>query len=122
MKQSIRIQTISQWYLLKQLNDGGYLGKRKIPYEVMKKLFYILESRQMKKGDFIVLCLKKIYEDFTGIEELTGLYPYRLFLEEKIDTISTISKRGKQKDWYISYARVKGQNTKILVIYQVKGE
>ena len=122
MKQSIRIQTISQWYLLKQLNDGGYLGKRKIPYEVMKKLFYILESRQMKKGDFIVLCLKKIYEDFTGIEELAGLYPYRLFLEEKIDTISTISKRGKQKDWYISYARVKGQNTKILVIYQVKGE
>ncbi len=35
MKKAVRIRTVSQWHLLKQLND--YLGKRKIPGQMKKE-------------------------------------------------------------------------------------
>lgn len=115
---AIRIQTVSQWYLLKQLNN--YLGKRKIPEEVMRKIYRILYEKKLGKDGFIALCLKKVRDDFIGIEELVDFYPYRLFLEEKIDEIQTGIDRNKSRSWYVTYAKVKGQQTNIAVIYTTK--
>lgn len=53
MKKAIRIRTVSQWYLLKQLNC--YLGKRKFPKEVMRKIYHILSSKKLGK-DGLSLC------------------------------------------------------------------
>lgn len=50
MKKAIRIRTVSQWHLLKQLND--YLGKRKVPEEVMRKIYHILCSKELGKKVF----------------------------------------------------------------------
>lgn len=62
MKRGIRIKTVSQWYLLKQLN--GYLGKKQIPEEVMRKIHHILYSRKLGKNGFLILCLNCIKEHF----------------------------------------------------------
>lgn len=120
MKHAIRIKTVSQLQLLKQLNN--YLGKRKVPKEVISKIYRILYTKELRKEGFIILCLNRVSDDYMGIEDVVDLYPYRLFLEENIDEIYTKSHRGKTKKWYISHVRVKGQQTKIEVIYTTKGD
>lgn len=120
MKQSIKIQTVSQWYLLKQLNENGFFKKRKIPNEVMRVMLRILYSRTLGKDGFIVLSLKKIQDDSIGIEEMVNLYPYRLWLEERIEEIPTRTKNGMIQNWYMTHAKVKGQTTQVKIIYTIK--
>lgn len=118
MKKAIRIKTISQWYLLRQINE--YFGKEKIPDEVLRKIYHILYSKKLGKDGFIVLCLNKIRDDYIGINESLNMYPYQVFWEEEIDKITTRTKRGKVREWYISYAKICKQGTKIVVIYVPK--
>ena len=114
MKKAVRIRTISQWYLLEQLN--GYLGKRKIPKAVMRKIFYTLCSGEFGKGDFLVICIKKIKDDYVGLEEIVDMYPYHFIWDEKIDEIC-ITRGNKDQSWYVSHARIRGQKTKVAVFY-----
>lgn len=113
MKKAIRIRTVSQWYLLKQLND--YLGKRKVPEEVMRKIYHILCSKELGKKGFLVLCLDKLNDDWYGIEEAVGMYPNKIKVKEDIDEILTRSRRGKLRSWYVSYIKIGSQ--KIPLIY-----
>lgn len=73
MKNAVRIKTISQWYLLKQLNP--YLGKKRVPKEVMRAICHILDLKELGKDGYVVLCLDKIADDFYGIEDAVGMYP-----------------------------------------------
>ena len=116
MKKAIRIRTVSQWRLLKQLNN--YLGKRKVPEEVMRKIYYILCSKELGKKGFLVLCLDKLNDDWYGIEEAVGMYPNKIKVKEDIDEILTRSKRGKFRSWYVSYIKIGSQ--KIPLIYTTK--
>lgn len=116
MKKAIRIRTVSQWYLLKQLND--YLGKRKVPEEVMRKIYHILCSKELGKKGFLVLCLDKLNDDWYGIEEAVGMYPNKIKVKEDIDEILTRSRRGKLRSWYVSYIKIGSQ--KIPLIYTTK--
>lgn len=116
MKKAIRIRTVSQWYLLKQLND--YLGKRKVPEEVMRKIYHILCSKELGKKGFLVLCLDKLNDDWYGIEEAVGMYPNKIKVKEDIDEILTRSRRGKFRSWYVSYIKMDSQ--KIPLIYTTK--
>lgn len=116
MKKAIRIRTVSQWRLLKQLND--YLGKRKVPEEVMRKIYHILCSKELGKKGFLVLCLDKLNDDWYGIEEAVGMYPNKIKMKEDIDEIRTRSKRGKFRSWYVSYIKIGSQ--KIPLIYTTK--
>lgn len=116
MKKAVRIRTVSQWHLLKQLND--YLGKRKVPEEVMRKIYHILCSKELGKKGFLVLCLDKLNDDWYGIEEAVGMYPNKIKVKEDIDEILTRSKRGKFRSWYVSYIKIGSQ--KIPLIYTTK--
>ena len=116
MKKAIRIRTVSQWRLLKQLND--YLGKRKVPEEVMRKIYHILCSKELGKKGFLVLCLDKLNDDWYGIEEAVGMYPNKIKVKEDIDEILTRSRRGKLRSWYVSYIKIGSQ--KIPLIYTTK--
>lgn len=116
MKKAIRIRTVSQWHLLKQLND--YLGKRKVPEEVMRKIYHILCSKELGKKGFLVLCLDKLKDDWYGIEEAVGMYPNKIKVKEDIDEILTRSRRGKLRSWYVSYIKIGSQ--KIPLIYTTK--
>lgn len=116
MKKAIRIRTVSQWHLLKQLND--YLGKRKVPEEVMRKIYHILCSKELGKKGFLVLCLDKLNDDWYGIEEAVGMYPNKIKVKEDIDEILTRSRRGKFRSWYVSYIKMDSQ--KIPLIYTTK--
>ncbi len=116
MKKAIRIRTVSQWRLLKQLNN--YLGKRKVPEEVMRKIYYILCSKELGKKGFLVLCLDKLNDDWYGIEEAVGMYPNKIKVKEDIDEILTRSRRGKLRSWYVSYIKMDSQ--KIPLIYTTK--
>ena len=116
MKKAVRIRTVSQWRLLKQLND--YLGKRKVPEEVMRKIYYILCSKELGKKGFLVLCLDKLNDDWYGIEEAVGMYPNKIKVKEDIDEILTRSRRGKLRSWYVSYIKIGSQ--KIPLIYTTK--
>lgn len=116
MKKAVRIRTVSQWHLLKQLND--YLGKRKVPEEVMRKIYYILCSKELGKKGFLVLCLDKLNDDWYGIEEAVGMYPNKIKVKEDIDEILTRSRRGKLRSWYVSYIKIGSQ--KIPLIYTTK--
>lgn len=118
MKNAVRIKTMSQWYLLKQLNP--YLGKKKIPEEVMRKVFHILDSKELGKDGYVVLCLDKIADDFHGIEDAVGMYPNKLKLSERIDEMRTRGKKGKIQSWYVSYIKISGQ--KIQLIYTTKDQ
>ena len=116
MKKAGRIRTVSQWRLLKQLNN--YLGKRKVPEEVMRKIYYILCSKELGKKGFLVLCLDKLNDDWYGIEEAVGMYPNKIKVKEDIDEILTRSRRGKLRSWYVSYIKIGSQ--KIPLIYTTK--
>lgn len=116
MTKAVRIRTVSQWHLLKQLND--YLGKRKVPEEVMRKIYYILCSKELGKKGFLVLCLDKLNDDWYGIEEAVGMYPNKIKVKEDIDEILTRSRRGKLRSWYVSYIKIGSQ--KIPLIYTTK--
>lgn len=116
MTKAVRIRTVSQWHLLKQLND--YLGKRKVPEEVMRKIHHILCSKELGKKGFLVLCLDKLNDDWYGIEEAVGMYPNKIKVKEDIDEILTRSKRGKFRSWYVSYIKIGSQ--KIPLIYTTK--
>lgn len=116
MKKAVRIRTVSQWHLLKQLND--YLGKRKVPEEVMRKIYHILCSKELGKKGFLVLCLDKLNDDWYGIEEAVGMYPNKIKVKEDIDEILTRSRRGKFRSWYVSYIKMDSQ--KIPLIYTTK--
>lgn len=116
MKKAVRIRTVSQWHLLKQLND--YLGKRKVPEEVMRKIYHILCSKELGKKGFLVLCLDKLNDDWYGIEEAVGMYPNKIKVKEDIDEILTRSRRGKFRSWYVSYIKMGSQ--KIPLIYTTK--
>ena len=116
MKKAVRIRTVSQWHLLKQLND--YLGKRKVPEEVMSKIYHILCSKELGKKGFLVLCLDKLNDDWYGIEEADGMYPNKIKVKEDIDEILTRSRRGKFRSWYVSYIKMDSQ--KIPLIYTTK--
>lgn len=48
------------------------------------------------------------------------MYPYKLCLDERMDEIQIITRNGSVKNWYISYAKVYGQKTKIALIYTTK--
>jgi len=71
---------MSQWYLLKQLNH--YLGKKRVPGEVMRKICHILYSKELGEDGYVVLCLDRITDDFYGIEEAVGMYPNKLELNK----------------------------------------
>ncbi len=116
MKKAVRIRTVSQWHLLKQLND--YLGKRKVPEEVMRKIYHILCSKELGKKGFLVLCLDKLNDDWYGIEEAVGMYPNKIKVKEDVDEILTRSRRGKLRSWYVSYIKIGSQ--KIPLIYTTK--
>ena len=116
MKKAVRIRTVSQWHLLKQLND--YLGKRTVPEEVMRKIYHILCSKELGKKGFLVLCLDKLNDDWYGIEEAVGMYPNKIKVKEDIDEILTRSRRGKLRSWYVSYIKIGSQ--KIPLIYTTK--
>ncbi len=118
MKNAVRIKTMSQWYLLKQFND--YLGKKRVPEEVMRAICHILYSKELGKDGYVVLCLDKIADDFYGIEDAVGMYPNKLKLSERIDEIRTRSRKGKIRSWYVSYIKIKRQ--KIRLIYTTKGQ
>ena len=116
MTKAVRIRTVSQWRLLKQLNN--YLGKRKVPEEVMRKIHHILCSKELGKKGFLVLCLDKLNDDWYGIEEAVGMYPNKIKVKEDIDEILTRSRRGKFRSWYVSYIKMDSQ--KIPLIYTTK--
>lgn len=122
MKQTIKIQTVSQWYLLKQINDNGFFRKKKIPEEVMKQIFHVLYTKELGRDGFLVLCFDKVYDDYIGMDDLAGIYPYRLCLDDEIDKIKTRNEYGKVENWYITHAKVRGQRTKIQIVYTTKDE
>lgn len=118
MKKIIRLRTVSQWHLLKQLND--YLGKHAIPKEVMKKLYYLLYSKSFGRDGYIALCLETIEDDYIGIEDALNIYPQKISIADDIGIIPTKTKKGIVKNWYVTHINVCGQNTKILLIYKTK--
>lgn len=117
MKNAIRLKTISQWSLLNQINC--YLGKWKIPKDVIKKIYYMLKSKELGKNGFIVLCLKDVKDNIIELDEIIGLYPFKCIWDERIDDIQLPYGKTK-KCWYISYADIKGQKTRIAVIFNQK--
>lgn len=117
MKNAIKIKTVSQWELLNQLNC--YLGKWKLPKAVIRKIYYMLKSKKLGKNGFIVLCLKDIKDDIIGLDEVVGLYPCQCKWEEQIDDID-IGRGKRKKCWYISYADIRGQETKVAVVFSTK--
>lgn len=118
MKKVIRIRTISQWYLLKQLNN--YLGKCAVPKEVMERIFYLLYSKSLGRDGYIALCLEKIEDDYVGVEEVLDIYPHKIIIPEDIGVIPTKTKKGNIKNWYISDISVCGQKSKIILVYKAK--
>ena len=118
MKKTIRIRTVSQWHLLKQINR--YLGKKQIPEEVIVRIYYILHAKELGKDGFIVLCLDRIKDNCLEVEDAVGMYQNKIRIEEKIDEIPIRSRKGRQKSWYITHVKMKSQ--KIQLIYTTKGQ
>ena len=119
---SIRIKTVSQLYLLKQINK--HLGNLRVPDTVIRRMFRILYSRELGKDGFIVLCLKPINDDFPGLEDVVGLYPLKLWIEDDVngtmDEIQATTHKGRIRTWYVTHARIRGQNNKIKIIHTTK--
>lgn len=116
---SIQLYTKEQLYLLQQLNP--YLGKKKIPIEVMKKIESLLEMRGDIENHCIIIVLDKIYGYVFELNQYMNVLPENLDWTEDIESISIISKKRKKlKEWYLSSIFDKQGNKKFYILYTLK--
>ena len=113
----IKISKRSQLITLRSLNP--YLGKHRLPNEVLHELGKLQECRCHNKRDFIALFLEPVKND--TMEILDGLQLYPAKIEFNDDNIYTIAVRGKKKAvWTCAELRVKGEKQRIFAVYPMK--
>ena len=105
----IKIYNKSQLILLEQINP--LLGKYRLPLELLTEVEKILACEKIGKKGFI------------EILNVLDYYPQRLQLCSDVEQID-ISDNGlwmtKRKHWYEDCFKVKGEKSKVFVVYSLK--
>lgn len=113
----IKISKKSQLITLRELNP--FLGKHRLPEEVLHELGKLKKNRCRSKEDFIALFLHPVKNDTAEI--LGGLQLYPMKPEFDDDNLYMIPTRGKKKVvWTCSEIRLKERNQKIFAVYPMK--
>lgn len=113
----IKISKKSQLITLRKLNP--YLGKHRLPKEVLYEMGKLQKNRCRSRRDFIALFLKPVKNDTVEILDGLQLYPAKAeFSDENVYIIKT--KRKKKVVWACSELLVKEEKQRIFVIYSMK--
>lgn len=117
----IKIYNKSQLILLEQINP--LLGKYRLPLELLTEVEKILECEKIGKKGFIAILLNPVKGDIQEILNVLDYYPQRLKLCSDVEQID-ISDNGlwmtKRKHWYEDCFKVKGEKSKVFVVYSLR--
>lgn len=117
----IKIYNKSQLILLEQINP--LLGKYRLPLELLKEVEKILACEKIGKKGFIAILLNPVKGDIQEILNVLDYYPQRLQLCSDVEQIDISDNRlwmTKRKNWYEDCFKVKGEKSKVFVVYSLK--
>lgn len=117
----IKIYNKSQLILLEQMNP--LLGKYEIPLELLKKVERILTYERIGQKGFIAILLSPVKGDIQEILNVLNYYPHRLKICSDAEQIEIPDNRlwmAKRKNWYKDCFKVKGEKSKVFVIYSIR--
>lgn len=113
----IKISEESQLVILRNLNP--FLGKYKIPAEVLYKLSNILESEFHDKRDYIALFLHPLKNDTTEILDDLKIYPLKAEFSDDVFHCITV-KNKKKTVWNWCNINVEDDRSRIFVVYSMR--
>lgn len=116
----IKIYTKSQLVLLRNLNQ--ILGRYKLPYEILKRIDYILEEGRTGKQGAVYVMLEPVRDDVREIEDMINLYPLKIDFSNELECINIRNINhplAKGREWYFNYVHVHKTESQICVIYSV---
>lgn len=113
----IKISKRSQLITLRSLNP--YLGKHRVPGEILHELEKLRKSKCHGKGDFIALFLKPVKDDTAEI--LDALQIYLAKAEFNDNNFYQIAASGKKKAvWMCAELRIRKTKQKIFAVYSIR--
>lgn len=117
----IKVYTKSQLVLLRSLNT--FLGKYKIPKELLEEIERVLENRVIGQKGFIALLPHATTGSLSEVEDVLNCYPQKLAIQGDVTDIevqNTNTWMTRKRYWYKDFFRIRGSKDKICVLYSVK--
>ena len=117
----IKVYTKSQLVLLRSLNT--FLGKYKIPKELLEEIEHVLKNRVIGQKGFIALLPYATTGSLSEVEDVLNCYPQKLAIQGdvtdvEVQDINTWMTRKRY--WYKDFFQIQGSKDKICVLYSVK--
>ena len=117
----IKVYTKSQLVLLRSINT--FLGKYKIPKELLEEIEKVLENRVIGQKGFIALLPHATTGSLSEVEDVLNCYPQQLAIQGDVTDIEvqdTNTWMTRKRYWYKDFFRIQGSKDKICVLYSVK--
>ena len=113
----IKVYTKSQLVLLRSLNT--FLGKYKIPKELLEEIERVLDSRVIGKKGFIALLPHATTGSLSEVEDVLNCYPQRLAIQGDVTDVEvkdTSTWMTSKRYWYKDFFRIYGSKDKICIL------
>ena len=117
----IKVYTKSQLVLLRSLNT--FLGKYKIPKELLEEIEKVLENRVIGQKGFVALLPHATTGSLSEVEDELNCYPQQLAIQGDVTDVevqNTNTWMTRKRYWYKDFFRIQGSKDKICVLYSVK--
>ena len=117
----IKVYTKSQLVLLRSINT--FLGKYKIPKELLEEIEHVLKNRVIGQKGFIALLPHATTGSLSEVEDVLNCYPQKLAIQGDVTDIevqNTNTWMTRKRYWYKDFFRIQGSKDKICVLYSVK--
>lgn len=118
----LKIQKQSQLSLLRRVNP--YMGRYKIPHEILHEMGCILGNRKMSRRDYIALFIEPVKNDTMDILDGLQLYPASVkILDDEFYSIPVKGKSHPMKrkriwSWYA--IQVVKERYRVYAIFSIK--
>lgn len=117
----IKIYDKSQLILLEKMNP--LLGKYRLPQELLEEVEKILRYEKIGKKGFIAILLNPVKGNIQEILNILDCYPQVLRICSDAEQIGISDKKSwmsKRKNWYKDCFKMKGEKSKVVVMYSLK--
>lgn len=117
----IKIYDKSQLILLDQINP--LLGKYRLPQELLEEVEKVFRYEKIGKKGFIAILMNPVKGNIQRILNILDCYPQTLRIcsdAERIEISDKKSWMSRRKNWYKDCFKVKGEKSKVIVVYSIK--
>lgn len=117
---AIKIYSQSQLVLLRSINP--FLGRYRLPREILDSVNFILEMENLGEQNYILIILNPVWNDVRDLEDAINAYPQSIeFVNDLVrqEIKDTTCKTAKGRDWFLNKVRVKESGCEIFVLYSI---